>query len=282
MLKLSKKVMIVVKKYDSLKKLNDKKFKRAVGIPRELFEIYVLVIIAALKEKHKKIGRNPKFKAEDILLLLFYYYRDYDIYFKLGIYFDIDESNAYRWVKWCEETLQNYSIEPFNNQSLTKEKEYIVDVMECPIERPKMQEIQKEYYSGKKKKHTIKIQIIIESNTKRIVYVAFDKGSVHDFNVFKNSTKDLSELLKFLADSGYQGIQNLFKNSLTPKKKSKYNPLTDEDKELNKLISSNRIAIEHVNSQLKVFKILSERYRNRINSFIPRAIFICSLYNYSL
>lgn len=199
--------MIVVKKYDSLKKLNDKKFKRAVGIPRELFEIYVLVIIAALKEKHKKRGRNPKLKAEDILLLMFYYYRDYDSYFKLGIYFDIDESNAYRWVKWCEETLQNYSIEPFNNQSLTKEKEYIVDVMECPIERPKMQEI---------------------------------------------------------------------------KKKSKYNPLTDEDKELNKLISSNRIAIEHVNSQLKVFKILSERYRNRINSFIPRAIFICSLYNYSL
>lgn len=63
MLKLSKKVMIVVKKYDSLKKLNDKKFKRAVGIPRELFEIYVLVIIAALKEKHKKRGRNSKIKS---------------------------------------------------------------------------------------------------------------------------------------------------------------------------------------------------------------------------
>lgn len=274
--------MIVVKKYDSLKKLNDKKFKRAIGIPRELFEIYVLVITDALKEKHKKRGRKPKLKAEDILLLMFYYYRDYDTYFKLGIYFDIDESNAYRWIKWCEETLQDYSLEPFNNQSLTEEQEYIVDVMECPVERPKMQEIQKEYYSGKKKKHTIKIQIIIESDTKRIVYVAFDKGSVHDFNLFKNSTKDLSKLLKFLADSGYQGIQNLFKNSLTPKKKSKYNPLTDEDKELNKLISSNRIAIEHVNSQLKVFKILSERYRNRKNSFIPRAIFICSLYNYSL
>lgn len=65
MLKLSKKVMIVVKKYDSLKKLNNKKFKRAVGIPRELFKIYVLVIMDALKEKHKKRGRKPKLKAED-------------------------------------------------------------------------------------------------------------------------------------------------------------------------------------------------------------------------
>lgn len=82
--------MIVVKKYDSLKKLNDKEFKRAVGIPRWLFEIYVLVIIEALKEKHKKRGRKPKLKAEDILLLMFFYYRDYDTYFKLGIYFEID------------------------------------------------------------------------------------------------------------------------------------------------------------------------------------------------
>lgn len=274
--------MIVVKKYDSLKKLNDKEFKRAVGIPRWLFEIYVLVIIEALKEKHKKRGRKPKLKAEDILLLMFFYYRDYDTYFKLGIYFEIDESNAYRWIKWCEEILRSYSIETFTPSKLTKNKEYIVDVMECLIERPKKQEIQREYYSGKKKKHTIKIQIIIESTTKKIVYVAFDKGSIHDFNLFKNSTKDFDDLLKFLADSGYLGIHKIFKNSLIPKKKSKLNPLTNDDKELNKLISSNRIAIEHVNSQLKIFRILSERYRNRRNTFISRAIFICSLYNYSL
>lgn len=99
---------------------------------------------------------------------MFYYYRDYDSYFKLGIYFDIDESNAYRWVKWCEETLQNYSIEPFNNQSLTKEKEYIVDVMECPIERPKMQEIQKEYYSGKRKNTPSKSKSLLNQIQKEL------------------------------------------------------------------------------------------------------------------
>ena len=120
--------------------------------------------------------------------------------------------------------------------------------MECSIERPK----KKLYYFGKKKKHTIKIQIIIESDTKKIVYVAFDKGSVHDFNLFKNTMSNCNELLQFLADSGYQGIQSLFKNSMTPKKKSKNNPLTDEDKELNHLISTIRISIEHVNSRLKI------------------------------
>lgn len=97
------------------------------------------------------------------------------------------KSNAYRWMKWCEEVLRSYSIETFTSSKLNKNMEYIVDVMECPIQRPSNQEIQREYYSGKKKKHTIKIQIIIESTTKKIVYVAFDKGSVHDFNLFKVS-----------------------------------------------------------------------------------------------
>ena len=87
------------------------------------------------------------------------------------------------------------------------------------------------------------MQIIIEADTKKIVYVAFDKGSIHDFNLFKNSAKELNTIAKILADSGYQGIQKIFKNSITPKKKSKNNPLSTDDKELNHLISSIRISI---------------------------------------
>lgn len=280
MISLSSDVMM--KRYEKLKKLSDKKFKRAIGIPRLLFEIYILVITEALEIKHKKGGRKPKLSAEDILLLMLYYYRDYTTFFKLGLEFGIDESNSYRWVKWCEETLIEYSRELFDGSNMNLDNEYIVDVMECPVERPKNQELQREFYSGKKKKHTIKIQIVIEENTKKIVFVSFDKGSVHDFSLFKQSTSNFNEMLKFLADSGYQGIQNLFLNSLTPKKKSKKNPLTDEDKELNHLISTIRISIEHVNCQLKFFRILSERYRNRKETFFLRALFICSVYNFCL
>ena len=92
----------------------------------------------------------------------------------------------------------------------------------------------------------------------------------------------VNKLISLLADSGYQGITNIFKNSMIPKKKSKYNPLTNQDKELNKLISSIRITIEHVNCQLKIFRILSEKYRSRIKTFNKRAILICYFYNYCL
>ena len=272
--------------YEKIKNYNDRKFKRAGGIPRVLFEIFVGILTFSLNEKHKKGGRKPKLSVENILLMYLKFYRDYNTFFSLANMFGIDEANVYRWIKWSEKVLAT-GFSGMINELITMSKidvshEHLVDVTECGIQRPKNQEIQREYYSGKKKKHTIKIQIIMDEITKKIVGVAFDKGSVHDFKLFKNSTTDLDKLIAFLADNGYQGIQELFSKSLTPKKKSKYNPLSDEDKEFNKLISNIRIAVEHVNCQLKIFRILSERYRSRIDTFNLRAILICCFYNFCL
>lgn len=241
-------------KYKNLKKMHDTKFKRLVGINREIFEFFSLILEEEYKLKHRKGGRNSNLCVEDMLLLTLDYYRDYTTLEKLGLYYGLDVSNALRTINWVELTLGSYIIEPFDINKINIAEELLVDVTECPIQRPLNNEIQKEYYSGKKKKHTIKIQIIIEEKSKKIVFVAFDKGHIHDFNLFKESVKGLNPLAKFLADSGYQGILDLFQNSLTPKKKSKNNPLTDEDKQLNHLISSNRISIEHINRQLKIFR----------------------------
>ncbi len=43
----------------------------------------------------------------------------------------------------------------------------VIDVMESPIERPTKG--QKEFYSGKSKKHTLKTQAIIELTTRKIM-----------------------------------------------------------------------------------------------------------------
>ncbi len=269
-------------KYKKLRKMKNKNFKRAVGIPRVLFEILVMVLEPFFKEKQSKGGPKPKLCLEDILLMMLTYYRDYPTFFSLGNMFGLDESNAFRWVIWTEQVLSIAFEGMINIQLLDECSEQLVDVTECTIQRPKDSEKQREYYSGKKKKHTIKAQIIMNEKDKKILSVCFDKGSVHDFNIFKNTTKELPKFLHFLADSGYQGILDYFKNSMTPKKKSKNNPLTDEDKELNKLISSIRISVEHVNCQLKIFRVLSERYRSRISSFYLRFLLVCSFYNFCL
>ncbi|HLE09602.1 MAG TPA: transposase family protein, partial [Bacteriovoracaceae bacterium] len=64
-----------------------------------------------------------------------------------------------------------------------------------------------------------------------------------DFKMFKNSNNKVHTDTKVQVDSGYQGIQKLHKNSEIPKKKSKKNPLTAEDKERNKKISSERVVL---------------------------------------
>ena len=46
---------------------------------------------------------------------------------------------------------------------------------------------QEEYYLGKKKKHTLKNQIIALGITKRIINVFRAKGTVHDFQMLRNS-----------------------------------------------------------------------------------------------
>ena len=165
---------------------------------------------------------------------------------------------------------------------MNSDKLYLVNVTECPIQRPKDTTIQKEYYSGKKKTHTIKIQIIIDENAKRIISIAFDKGSVHDYNLFKQATEPIKKEIPFIADSGYQRITNLFEKSITQKKKSKNHPLNEEDKSLNHLISIIRIPVEHVNCQVKIFRVLAERYRSHIKTFFRRAILICQFYNLCL
>lgn len=263
-------------------KMKDGKFKRAVGIPRILFELITEVIEHELIEKHKKGGRNPILNAREILLMTMTYYRDYPTFFSLGNQFGIDESNAFRWVKWSQSILEKVFRGMIKIEELDEKHEQLVDVTECTIQRPKDYETQKEYYSGKKKKHTIKVQIIMNEKDKKIVSVCFDKGSSHDFKMFKDTTEKLAKYLHFIADSGYQGILDYFENSITPKKKSKLNPLTDEDKELNKLISSIRISVEHVNCQLKIFRILSEKYRSRIETFHSRFVLICCFYNFCL
>jgi hypothetical protein len=92
----------------------------------------------------------------------------------------------------------------------------------------------------------------------------------------------LPEEIECLADSGYQGLLSLHKNSRTPFKKPKGGKLTDEQKQFNKQLASERIVVEHIIRHLKIFRILSERYRNRRRRFMLRVNLIAGLYNYAI
>jgi len=85
-----------------------------------------------------------------------------------------------------------------------------------------------------------------------------------------------------LTDSGYQGMQKLHSKTQMPKKRSKKNPLTQEDKKTNRQLSSDRVLNENVIGNLKRFKIISDRYRNRRKRFSLRFNLIAGIYNLEL
>lgn len=85
-----------------------------------------------------------------------------------------------------------------------------------------------------------------------------------------------------LADAGYQGLADLHENCQTPFKKSKYHALTKREKQKNRALARKRIVIEHIFRNLKIFRILSEKYRNRRKRFPLRFNLIAAIYNLQL
>jgi len=83
-------------------------------------------------------------------------------------------------------------------------------------------------------------------------------------------------------DTGYQGLQDTHSKTRKPQKKSKKKPLTKTDKKNNKIISSDRVMVEHIIRKIKVFKIMGERYRNRRRRFGLRLNLIAAIYNLEL
>ncbi len=122
----------------------------------------------------------------------------------------------------------------------------------------------------------------MDKKSKKVICTAFTNGKCHDFRLFKESGVRIHPEIKTLTDTGYQGIGKIHPNSELPKKKTKKNPLTKEDKRKNRELSSERVLNENVIGMIERFKIVSDRYRNRRKRFWLRFNLITEIYNMAL
>jgi len=123
--------------------------------------------------------------------------------------------------------------------------------------------------------------MIIDSDTKKILSIHFEKGSCHDFNLYKKTKLRIHPNIKQQCDSGYQGAQKMHKNTELPIKSSKKHPLIKESKQKNRKLAKERVYIEHTNCQCKVFKLLKNHYRSH-SRFGLRATLIATFVNANL
>ena len=176
------------------------------------------------------------------------------------------------------------SIEEFT-RLFPEVKDVFPDGTERRIQRPQNIKRNRRHYSGKKKTHTRK-NIVITNENKEILVVSPTKpGRRHDkrltdrISFIEHIPKDVS----IWADSGFIGIQHCHPNSFVCKKGQKNRPLSKEEKQENKVISSLRVGVEHAIGGMKKFRVYSERLRNRIGIFDDRvAVVTAGLWNYHL
>ena len=115
-----------------------------------------------------------------------------------------------------------------------------------------------------------------------MICTAFSNGKRHDFRLYKESKTHVYPQIKVITDTGYQGLQRLHGKSELPKKKSKKNPLTKQDKRANQRLASERVVNENVIGMLKRFRIIADKYRNRRKRFGLRFNLIAAIYNWEL
>ncbi len=123
--------------------------------------------------------------------------------------------------------------------------------------------------------------VLVAQASKQIICTTYAKRKVDDFQLFKTSFVKLPPTVECLANQAYQGIQRLAPHSRTRKKKPRGSQLPTEQKRAHRQYAQLRVICEHLNRRLQVFKILSERYRNR-RRFGLRFNLIAGLYNYEL
>lgn len=270
--------------YEQLKLFKSSAFKRRCGVHRTTFEQMADILRPHLDRRGKR-GGQPKLTVEDQLLVVLEYWREYRTQFHIASSWGMSESAVCRLIHKVETLLMDsgkFRL-PGKKQLYQNAQTWqviAVDVTEREIERPKKK--QRSYYSGKQKQHTIKAEVVANLDNGLIICTAFGKGRVHDFCLFKLHRLPLLPEQLCLADKGYQGIAKLHANSCIPMKKPRKAKLDKFERQHNRLLARLRVVVEHVHRKLKVFRILSERYRNRRKRFGLRFNLISAILNFEL
>ncbi len=159
-------------------------------------------------------------------------------------------------------------------QQLLSSHSLLVDSAEQPRERPKDYQEQKKIFSGKKPRHTFKNQIVSLPKGRNIVDIVVGEiGQEADVNLLRKQQQNFSEKQNFTGYKAYMGAER----TTTPKKKTPKRELTPEQKESNKLISQERIYVEHLIRIIKIFRVASERFRLDFRTYKQVIFLICGL-----
>ena len=251
------------------------------------------------KNRKRDIGAGRPFKLDvkDRFLMLLVYYRLYITYTLAGFLFELDQSNICRDIQKIESLIRKclpisqkiYKITKRLRTPEEVEKYFpgflaFIDCTEQQIPRPKNKRKRRAYYSGNKKRHTVKTQLMVNNHGYILHKIAHKNGKRHDYDVYKENHPVTPKQVVTIFDLGYLGIEKDFpeQQSSLPKRKkgNQERELSMEEKDYNKTHSKKRIVIEHTICRLKKYKILADIFRNKLKKYDKVSDIISGLVNY--
>jgi len=189
------------------------------------------------KPRQRRAGAGTKGKLdadEDKLLFILLYEKTYPLQTMLGLEFEMSQGQANYWIHHLlpilQETLAEMGMTPerdatkvAKNELAQEERaEMLIDGSERRRQRPKNAEKQKEHYSGKKKAHTDKNILLVNSQTRKVVYLSpTEGGQKHDKRMVDETPITYPSGATLGKDTGFQGYEPKGVHTFQPKKSPK-------------------------------------------------------------
>jgi len=234
--------------YEKLKQ-KSREFLSATGMTDEEFEIllpnfeltydklYPQNLTFDGKERERAAGAGVKgslSKFEDRLLFILVYHKTNPLQTMHGLQSGLSQSQTNYWIHRLlpvlQETLAFIGMKPERDgrlvatapSTLTGGANLAIDGTERRLQRPADPIKQREKYSGKKKAHTDKNILLVNENTRRVVYLSPTvEGKKHDSKAAKEALIRYPVNATLDKDTGFQGYEPEGVLTKQPKKKRK-------------------------------------------------------------
>jgi len=223
----------------------------------------------------RKPGAGRKFTLGlgDRLLMLLIYYRTYVTHEFLAFLFGIDQSSVCRNVNPLQPLLAGIFRIPERRVELGEDevRELFFDCTEQQVCRPGRG--QRAFYSGKRKRHTAKHQVVVVRRRKkpgphpggvprprrlRVAAVSpLFPGRVHDKKAYDRTRVTAPPGVARAGDTAYKGTP-----LRTPHKKPRGGELTRRQKRANRRLARRRVVAEHAIGKMKIWRVAADRFRN--------------------
>ena len=176
----------------------------------------------------------------------------------------------------------------------------LTDASEQPVQQPMRADMEESHYSAKAKTHTVKVQYTPSFGGLVVHKTAHSPGRRHDFKVYKmkhptfpdnlpcgnaeNAGRFDRNCLRHYGDTAYIAMRKVVPglDSTTPIKRKPGKDLTPNQREYNRAHSRIRIRVENAIRRIKTFRIMNDRYRNRLGRYDRINDIVCGVVNQTI